>query len=192
MATVDALLSAVAQILVAGGYEGATTNHIARRAGVSVGSLYQYFPDKEALMKELLARHLQRRRAAITEALAGSGAATPAEAVRLLLRGVFGAHRVEPALYRALSEHGDPEGIDAHERAVEALLSDYLRGHAAALRPSDPELAARVLVRAVSGLLLVGARVDPGWAARPEVEEEVLELSLRYLLPGGAPPWFTR
>src|SRR5262245_1884739 len=115
LATVDALLSAVAQILVAGEYERATTNHLARRAGVSVGSLYQYFPDKGALMKELLARHLQRRRAAIAEALAETSARSPAEAVRLLLRGVFEAHRVDPALYRALAEHGDPDGIEAHE-----------------------------------------------------------------------------
>src|SRR5690242_13183136 len=81
MATVDALLSAVAQILVAGGYEGATTNHIARRAGVSVGSLYQYFPDKKALMNELLARHLERRRAAIAAVLTEPSARTPEEAV---------------------------------------------------------------------------------------------------------------
>jgi AcrR family transcriptional regulator len=188
MATVETLLSAVAQILVAGGYEGATTNHIARRAGVSVGSLYQYFPNKEALLRELLSRHLARRRSAIAEALAGPASMAPVDAVRRMLRGVFEAHRVEPALYRALAEHGDPDEVDAHERAVEALLARYLRGRAGALRPSDPDLAARVLVRAVSGLLRTSTRGDPGWAERVEVEQEILDLSLRYLLPDDAPP----
>lgn len=49
-ATVDAILQATAQVLVRDGYQKATTNRIAERAGVSVGTLYQYFPNKDALV----------------------------------------------------------------------------------------------------------------------------------------------
>src|SRR6266540_4026301 len=57
--TVDAILAATAQVLVRHGYEGANTNRIAEAAGVSVGSLYQYFPSKEALVTALIERHME-------------------------------------------------------------------------------------------------------------------------------------
>lgn len=53
---VDSLVDATAQVLVERGLDHVTTNHIAEAAGVSVGSLYQYFPDKEALIEALLER----------------------------------------------------------------------------------------------------------------------------------------
>jgi AcrR family transcriptional regulator len=53
---VDSLLSATAKILVRLGYEGLTTNRVAEEAGVSVGSLYQYFPNKESLIAALIQR----------------------------------------------------------------------------------------------------------------------------------------
>ena len=56
-ATVDALVEATARILVKEGFDTASTNHIAEVAGVSVGSLYQYFPTKEALVAAVVERH---------------------------------------------------------------------------------------------------------------------------------------
>jgi len=53
---VSRLLDATAATIASRGLEGTTTNHIAEQAGVSIGSLYQYFPDKEALVEQLLAR----------------------------------------------------------------------------------------------------------------------------------------
>jgi AcrR family transcriptional regulator len=57
-ATVDELLSAAAQVFEAHGYAAGTTNRIARRAGVSIGTLYQYFPSKEAIAVALLEQHV--------------------------------------------------------------------------------------------------------------------------------------
>src|SRR5690348_15509443 len=56
-ATVDALVEATARILVKEGFDKASTNRIAEAAGVSVGSLYQYFPSKEALVVAVMDRH---------------------------------------------------------------------------------------------------------------------------------------
>ena len=56
-ATVDALVEATARILVRDGFDNASTNRIAEVAGVSVGSLYQYFPSKEALVAAVIERH---------------------------------------------------------------------------------------------------------------------------------------
>src|SRR5215510_10266902 len=58
-ATVDALIEATARILVREGFDSASTNRIAEKAGVSVGSLYQYFPGKEALIAAVIDRHHQ-------------------------------------------------------------------------------------------------------------------------------------
>src|ERR1700751_5265402 len=59
-ATVDALVEATARILVREGFDKASTNRIAEVAGVSVGSLYQYFPSKEALVLAVVERHQQQ------------------------------------------------------------------------------------------------------------------------------------
>ena len=58
MATVDEILSAAAQVFEVRGYAAGTTNRIAERAGVSIGTLYQYFPSKEAIAVALLERHI--------------------------------------------------------------------------------------------------------------------------------------
>src|SRR5579864_7611638 len=58
-ATVDALIEATARILVREGFDKASTNRVAEEAGVSVGSLYQYFPSKEALVAAVIDRHNQ-------------------------------------------------------------------------------------------------------------------------------------
>ena len=68
-ATVDALLDATAQVLVERGYARTTTNAVAERAGVSVGSLYQYFPNKDALITALQQRHVRQ----MNEAAIGIG-----------------------------------------------------------------------------------------------------------------------
>jgi len=64
-ASVDAILAATIQVLLQVGKERLTTTKVARRAGVSVGTLYQYFPNKSALLKAALKRHLDE----VTEAI---------------------------------------------------------------------------------------------------------------------------
>nr|MDT0666011.1 helix-turn-helix domain-containing protein [Micromonospora sp. DSM 115978] len=65
--TVEAILDAAAQLLATNGYQATTTNHVAERAGVSIGSLYQYFPNKDALLVALEDRHLDEVEAALRE-----------------------------------------------------------------------------------------------------------------------------
>ena len=74
VATVDAILDATARVLCTTGYDRASTNRIALAAGVSVGSLYQYFPSKEALVAALAARHMATMtRARAVQARRGRG-----------------------------------------------------------------------------------------------------------------------
>ena len=68
-ATVDAIIQATARVLVEDGYDRASTNRIAQAAGVSIGSLYQYFPSKEALVAALVETHVDRMMEAVTRIL---------------------------------------------------------------------------------------------------------------------------
>jgi AcrR family transcriptional regulator len=69
--TVERILEAAARIFHEQGYVGATTNDIADEAGVSVGSLYQYFPNKDALLATLTTRHIEHTTAALADLLTG-------------------------------------------------------------------------------------------------------------------------
>src|SRR6266481_6253125 len=100
--TVDALLEATARVLVKEGYDHASTNKIADAAGVSIGSLYQYFPSKEALVAAVIERHSSGM-LEIVRASAVRVALLPLEeAARELVGVMIEAHRVDPKLHRVL------------------------------------------------------------------------------------------
>ena len=101
---VEVILDAAARILVKDGYEGFTTNRVAERAGVSVGSLYQYFPNKESLLVELMRRHMRELESGFEAILADASDRPLAETVRALIEANVRAHLVDPELHRVLSE----------------------------------------------------------------------------------------
>ena len=101
-ATVDALVEATARILVREGFDKASTNRIAEVAGVSVGSLYQYFPSKEALVAAVMERHQQEIMQIVRGELAEILAEPVERAVRKLVAVAVKAHRVDPRLHRVL------------------------------------------------------------------------------------------
>jgi AcrR family transcriptional regulator len=150
-AMVATLLEAATRVFVKEGYAKATTNRIAAAAGVSVGSLYQYFPSKDAIAVELLRRY----RESLVE-LVGTrlGTATPsnfASVVRELLGELLRAEGINPALHRVLIEQvlrtsARAEMLGFEER-LEAVLASALRG--ANIDLEDPDLTAFVLVRVV-------------------------------------------
>src|SRR6201994_2090158 len=103
-ATVDALVEATARILVKEGFDKASTNRIAEMAGVSVGSLYQYFPSKEALVAAVIERHQQEILQTVRGELAQVWSQPVDEAVRKIVALAIRAHRVDPKLHRVLAE----------------------------------------------------------------------------------------
>src|SRR5271163_826425 len=102
--TVDALLEATARVLTKEGYDGASTNKIAAVAGVSIGSLYQYFPSKEALVAAVIDRHMHEMMQAVRGALAKVATRPIEVAARELVSVMLDAHRVNPKLHRVLAE----------------------------------------------------------------------------------------
>jgi AcrR family transcriptional regulator len=155
-ATVDALIEATARILVRDGFDKASTNRIAEAAGVSVGSLYQYFPGKEALVVAVIERHNREIMQVVREALAEVAAEPVAPATRRLVAAAVDAHRVDPKLHRVLAEQiprsGALENVEAFNHATFGLFRAYLEAHRDELRAVDLDLAAFVCVTSIEAL----------------------------------------
>lgn len=154
--TVNALLEATARILIREGFDKASTNRIAEVAGVSVGSLYQYFPNKDALVAALIDRHNQDVMQRIRDELAEAVAEPIAQGVRKLVAVAVKAHRIDPRLHRALSEQiprvGRLEKVEGFNRAYYALFKAYLESRQDEIRAVDMGLAAFVCVTSIEAL----------------------------------------
>ncbi len=155
-ATVDALVEATARILVRDGFDRASTNRIARAAGVSVGSLYQYFPSKEALVAAVIERHNRDLMAVARAALADAEALPLADGVRQLVGAAIAAHRVDPKLHRVLAEQtpriGALADVEVFNRENYDLFRAYLERHRDELTVADLDLAAFVSVTSIEAL----------------------------------------
>ena len=154
--TVDAILEATARILVREGFDKASTNRIAEVAGVSVGSLYQYFPSKEALVAALIDRHNRQVMQAIQGELAEALKLSIEDAVRRLVSIAVEAHRIDPKLHRALTEQiprvGRLEHAEFFNRQYYALFENYLKSRRGELSVTDLGLAAFVCVTTIEAL----------------------------------------
>jgi AcrR family transcriptional regulator len=155
-ATVDALVEATARILVREGFDKASTNRIAEAAGVSIGSLYQYYPSKEALVAAVIERHNRDLMQVVRTALAEIAGLPLEQAVRRIVAAAVDAHRFDPRLHRVLAEQIPRTGrlatVEAFNREYFALFKGYLEQHKAKLRAVDLELAAFVCVTSIEAL----------------------------------------
>jgi AcrR family transcriptional regulator len=155
-ATVDALVEATARVLVREGFDKASTNRIAEVAGVSVGSLYQYFPGKEALVAAVIERHQQEIMETVRGEMAEVLAQPVATAVRKLVAVAVKAHRVDPKLHRVLAEQiprvGKLATLETFNRDNYGLFLAYLERHRDELRVDDLELASFVCVTTIEAL----------------------------------------
>jgi AcrR family transcriptional regulator len=185
-ATVDAILDATARLLVKDGFDRTTTNRIAEAAGVSIGSLYQYFPSKEALVAALQARHADEMRAQTTAELARVRPLPLADAVRSMIELMLRAHAVDPALHRVLMEQVPRTeragGIARFERDVQEHLVAYLEAHRAELRPRDLEQAAFLIAASVESITHAAVLYQPQRLRDPAFVDEICALVTRYLV----------
>lgn len=152
-ATVDAILEAAARILVQKGYEALTTNAVAEIAGVSIGSLYQYFPHKAALIAALSKRHLDDIQTTLDQGLEQIGAMPFRDLVHAMIEANVAAHLFDPGLHGALSDHLPHQGAQdwrvIFEKRAHAGVRALLEAHRDVLKVRDLDLAAYVVMRSV-------------------------------------------
>jgi AcrR family transcriptional regulator len=183
---VESIVEAAARVFVKHGYAKATTNRIAAAAGISVGSLYQYFPSKDAIAVELLRRYRETLVALVREHLGGVETSSFEEVVRALVGALLRAEGMNPALHRVLIEQvlrtSARAEILGFEERMEHLLADAIRSAGGRLFARNPDMTAFVLVRAVLGTAHA-AVVDRPAMNGPELVDEVTRLVVRFLAP---------
>ena len=184
--TIEAILDATFQLLEADGVDKLTTNHIAERAGVSIGTLYQYFGGKQ----DILAAIAQRRATSVRDAIAETVIERPERgSIRSIVRALMNAAEGSPAtrdvLLDALFRPGDPGVLMRHHQAFLAAIAGKARLEIALTNES-----AFVLTHAVIGLLRA-ASAEPDLNLDPvALEDELVRLMEAYvavLAPGPVP-----
>lgn len=184
-ATVDAVLDAAAQILVSEGYEGFNTNRVAERAGVSIGSLYQYFPNKAALLTALRQRHALEMSDLVATCTQGTVHASLKQAIQHVVAGVIAAHRLHPRLHQVLEQEVPRQTQQASPTDWETGLRHQLRGllaqHREQLAVSDLPTTSLVLIRLVDALVHAALMPDPQGVPAEAIEREISTVVWRYL-----------
>lgn len=187
-ATVEAIVTAAAQILVEQGYDQASTNHIASRAGVSIGSLYEYFPGKEAIFAQLRRREGDRL---YQQLIAEPRPTAPRAVIRHLVTTRINFSRDHCAMVTALERQVPRFAVAALEDFVvadfTAISLAYFQEHQHLLRKHQHlTLVAQLLMRMISATIHDFAEHDPARLSDPALTEELIDLVERYVLADDA------
>lgn len=182
---VETILDATARVLIEQGFSGTTTNRVAERAGISVGSLYQYFPSREALVAAVAQRYSETMKASLEALLVQTQAENLETALRRLLLGITDVHAVDPELSRILATElprlGDMEWRkDIASRAI-AIAEALLTSHRHELRDGlDLESAAFVVAKG-SEAVMVSISQGTGATNAAAIEEALLDMLFSFL-----------
>jgi AcrR family transcriptional regulator len=191
-ATIEAILEAAAQVFERHGYAAGTTNRIAARAGVSIGSLYQYFPNKDAILVGIVHRHLAEGTAALAPHLQRlSRGARFDDVLPGIVHAMVALHALAPGLHRVLFEETQlPPTLRAKLEELEDGLVDLAADALAAdphSRPVDPRLSARVVISAIEGLTHRLVLRPPPGVAPEAIASEITEVVRAYIQARHAP-----
>ena len=184
-ATVDAILTAAAKVLHAEGVEGATTNRIAELAGVSIGSLYQYFPSKDALVAALIDAANQKWRETFEAKVVMLWKEDLAVAARALVGELFRGYQENIRLHQILQAHlplvGRMEDVRRLREDIGAMVRAALESRREELVPKNLDLAVFIMVRTVDALADTTLHERPHLLANEELVDEVTDMVLCYL-----------
>lgn len=178
-ASYEAVLTAAAQILERDGIAGLNTNAVAERAGVSVGTLYQYFPGKEAIAAELVRRIKAQLLDDLTGALAAARGRSLREAAQIVLSASIRHHARAPELSRELERIEEDLPLDDEVAAITDKVHAGLIGLLAEHALPAPEVVARDLTAMSRGM--VHAALFAGETDLAQIERRLLPAILGYL-----------
>lgn len=182
-ATVDAVLAAAAHILEDRGLSGFNTNAVAVRAGVSIGSLYQYFPSKDAILVALMEQSLTIFSQTLAEAIDGAPGDSLGEDLKFTLQMGLVSHLRRPNLVRLLEDEfqrleGHINKASSH-LAVRAAMTRLLTRYDNQIRVESLEVAAQD-VGAIARALMTAA-AERGAADWDAVIDRIVRAMLGYL-----------
>lgn len=186
-ATVHAILEATVQVLDREGLEAATTTRVAEVAGVSVGSLYQYFSHRDAILNALQDREFERTLRLLQDVLANANLAkNPRETVSAVVQGLASLYRASPGLHRVLAIEGlrvaKADRVHDFDSRVLAIVRHFLAATDAPIRRKNVDAAAFVTLQAVRATMLAHLLERPPGIDEPAIVDELVDLVLRYLV----------
>lgn len=182
--TLDAIFEATLQVLLSAGPARLNTTRVAERAGVSVGTLYQYFPNKQALLHAVLERYLARLMEALEAACNDHRGKAAEDMIEAAVKAYLQVKAQEPEISRALyivamdlGARGLIEAaIQRAERAIAAMLATASDG-----RFSDPHAVARLLFAAIHGTVRMFYERDLPPRIGGEVERQLTTMCRSYV-----------
>ncbi len=181
--TVEAILHAATYILATRGYDAMTTNQVADRAGVNIASLYQYFPNKQALVGELARRHAAKTRAAFVAVFERTREARFEDGIRAMIEAVAAEHAIDPRLHEELTRIAPQLGLAPPETEFDAAIEAARAAYVRTSRLPDPALALWVAQTAIHAVFHTAFLERPEIASQPALVEELVRLVTGYLAP---------
>lgn len=179
--TVAAILEGAAQVLEAGGLAGFTTNAVAGRAGVSIGTLYQYFSDKAALLHALGEREMRLTIANVAKALRGEGEMPLEDRVRAVVRSIVNAFHGRLRARKAVVQAILAQGMAIETVApVAAFIADAQSGPRRGITRLSREQQF-VLSRALMGAIRAAVLEEAPFFKSRAFEDELVRLVLSYV-----------
>ena len=181
--TRERILTAAAHVFAEHGYAGGTTNRIAGHARISIGSLYQYFPNKDAILAELLVQHIDRGTWTDVGTLDLSPGTLEAT-VRALIRDAIDNHRDDPRLLRVMVEEAPVsqdllDAINRHGKLRTAQVREIIVRHPD-VHVGDADVAAEIVLFTVE-MNTHKFMAAPRTAAVETFEDELVAMVTRYL-----------
>jgi AcrR family transcriptional regulator len=185
-ATVDAIIQATARVLVEDGYDRASTNRIAQAAGVSIGSLYQYFPSKEALVAALVEAHLDRMMEVVSRKLENAPPEDMRRSAEALVGALIAAYRVDPKLHHVLCQEvpkiGDLRRIYEFEQTLADVIRTHLQSLRHQIRHQSIDRAVFLLINAIPSVIRAAIEGDSDGHDDSMLATELTDMILRYLV----------
>ena len=183
-ATVSAILIATTRILTEEGYDKFNTNRVAELAGVSVGSLYQYFPNKAALLYALGEHHANEMAQLAQHHLEDLGDRSILEVLQQIIKAVLAAYAVNPKLYRILHQQvpRSEEMQKLDDARIEQMLYAFLALHRDQLRPQNLDITVFIISRTIKALLYDAIADRPNLLKNGELEQELMRMLSSYLI----------
>ena len=182
-ASFDAIVEAAAQLLATGPYDALTTNHIAERAGVSIGTLYEFFPNKESIVAVLAERRMRRLADNMQGALPKTLGLNPLKSAEFLIEVAVSGMVAERELYHALLRQIPFVPLLPEVRAIREAQTSFaqtiriLAGDALDL--PEPEDDAWLIAQMLNNAILEIAFLDADDAHRAKLVSELARLTYR-------------
>lgn len=184
--TVEAILDGAIRVLEQEGSLALTTTRIAQAAGVSVGTLYQYFPHRKSILDSLQERELERTMCLMHQVMVDSPPGSTDELARAVIHGLFTLYGAAPELHRVLVIEGltgaAPEQVKAFDLRMVSMVRSVLASAKLSCRRKNLDAAAFVAYQSVRASMMAHLLEAPPGLDEGALTDELADLLHRYLV----------